>query len=262
MHVLISLPYSPWSERARWALDHHRVSYRIQRYAPVVGEPALRVRLRRLTGRITVPVFVVDGGHALDDSVAIARFADAHGHGAPLFPLEKLAAIERWVALSDRGLDAGRVLSLTRLLGDDEGVSELVPKSLRTILPSAAPRIGAWGVRRTLFKYTRHLAPGYDARATLTAVLDELRAHVGRGTDGTLLGAFTYADVAMTQVLAFVKPPTFGLRIGRASRRSFVDDALASAYKDLLAWRDALYERHRPRDPDDKRAARRDASQS
>ena len=35
---LYSLVYSPWSEKARWALDHHRIAYRRVRYEPVIGE--------------------------------------------------------------------------------------------------------------------------------------------------------------------------------------------------------------------------------
>jgi hypothetical protein len=35
--------------------------------------------------------------------------------------------------------------------------------------------------------------------------------------------------------------------LGEASRRSFTDAEFAVRYADLLGWRDALYEAHRPR---------------
>jgi hypothetical protein len=45
----------------------------------------------------------------------------------------------------------------------------------------------------------------------------------------------------MTQVLAFVDPPTVGLRIGKASRRSFTRDELRERYADVIRWRDDIY---------------------
>jgi glutathione S-transferase len=60
-----------------------------------------------------------------------------------------------------------------------------------------------------------------------------------------MLGTFSFADIAAAQMLAFVSPPTKGLRIGNASRRTCSSPGLAARYQDLLAWRDAVYERHR-----------------
>ena len=57
---------------------------------------------------------------------------------------------------------------------------------------------------------------------------------------------FSFADIAMAQVLGFVAPPARGLRIGRNNREAFHDPELAPRYADLVAWRDALYEAHRP----------------
>jgi glutathione S-transferase len=82
-----------------------------------------------------------------------------------------------------------------------------------------------------------------------TGVLDELRVALARapakGEPKTLLGTFTFADIAMAQVLACVSPPTRGLRLGRASRRAFTDLALRERYADLVAWRDAIYAAYR-----------------
>ena len=51
--------------------------------------------------------------------------------------------------------------------------------------------------------------------------------------------------VAKGEVLAFVTPPSSGLRIGAHSRVSFTHPALAARFADLLAWRDALYAKYR-----------------
>jgi glutathione S-transferase len=81
------------------------------------------------------------------------------------------------------------------------------------------------------------------------AALDELRAALARSTSTpkTVLGTFTFADIAAAQMLSFVMPPSFGLRIGKHSRKGFTDPVLSKDYADLIAWRDALYEAHRPR---------------
>ena len=90
--------------------------------------------------------------------------------------------------------------------------------------------------------------PEIDPDATIAVGADPTDVAVTPdGTPRTLLGRFTFADVAMAQVLAFVEPPLFGLRIGRASRRSFTDPGMRERYADLLAWRDAVYGAHRPR---------------
>src|SRR5579862_2703814 len=112
MTELLGLPFSPWSEKARWALDVRRVPYTYRVYQPIVGEPALRMKVGRLRGKVTVPVLTTDDGTVLADSAAIARWADGRGEGAPLFPAEHAAAIARFIDLSERALDAARALTL------------------------------------------------------------------------------------------------------------------------------------------------------
>src|SRR4051812_46178482 len=90
--LFIQLPYSPWSERARWALDHHHVPYRAVEHVPMVFEPGLRAVTaaltrsgRRLFEKITVPM-LIDEGKVYPDSVAIAEHAEQVGSGSPLVP--------------------------------------------------------------------------------------------------------------------------------------------------------------------------------
>ncbi|MFO0749658.1 MAG: glutathione S-transferase N-terminal domain-containing protein [Myxococcota bacterium] len=246
--TLLHIAFSPWSEKARWALEARGVAYRSRHYQPLFGEPELRVRLRRWRGPVTVPLLVADG-ETLGDSFAIARWAAARGQGPDLFPPGSDEAMARWNALSERGLAAGRGLSLARVLESKDALRELVPKPLRRVLGPAGPVVAAGGVRRTLRKYG---ATRGDHRAALVEVLDALRAGLaavaGRadGARSLLPGhAFTYADIAMAQVLAFVTPPASGLRVGRHNRHAFTDAELAAGYADLLAWRDDLYTRHR-----------------
>jgi glutathione S-transferase len=251
MPELLGLSYSPWTEKARWALDVRGVSYDYRQYQPLIGELALRRKLGRWSGPVSVPVLTDDRGVAHSDSEVIARWADERGTGPKLFPTEHDARIRELVALSERALDAGRSLSLIRMLEDDEALTEMIPKALRGPLGPLGPRIGGQGVRRTLRKYGGHLATRAEHESRVAALLEEIRAVLDRAPAGagpkTLLGSLTFADIAVSQALGFVAPAAFGIRIGRASRRAFTDPALAARFPDLLAWRDALYDAHRPR---------------
>jgi glutathione S-transferase len=188
-------------------------------------------------------------GTVYDDSAKIARFADAHGEGPTLFPKDSVAAIEHWIEVSERALEAGRALSLECTLKDDDALAELLPRGLRRRLRGFGPRAAALGVRRTLRKYAARERSLDAHRDTTRAALGKLRAALERSTTSpkTLLGEFTFADIAASQMLAFITPPTFGLKLGKANRRSFTDPEFAREYADLIAWRDALYDAHRPK---------------
>jgi glutathione S-transferase len=253
MVELLGLVYSPWTEKARFALDARRVRFRFRGYTPLLGEPGLRLKTRRPTGTVTVPVLTRDDGEVLADSLAIARWADTQGAGPRLFPPGREAEVVKFVDLSERALAAGRGLSLLRMLDDGEALKEMVPKALRRPLGPVATALGRAGVKRTLAKYGVRGDAREPHEAELGRCLDALRAALaaapapeGAGPR-TLLGGLTFADLAMAQAHAFVEPPAFGLRLGHASRRSFTDPALSARYADLVTWRDALYEAHRPR---------------
>jgi glutathione S-transferase len=251
MPELLALPFSPYSEKARWALDVRRVPYRYRVYSPLLGEPALRLKVRRLRGAVTVPVLTTDDGHTLTDSTEIARWADGRGDGPVLFPEEHRTTIAHFVALSERALDAGRALNLTRTLRDEEALDELVPRQLRSA-GAVARRLAAFGVWRTLRKYGAHRVALEAHRRTVTDALDELRAALARAGEGgggprTLLGGLTFADIAASQAVTLAKPPSFGLKLGPGGRRCWTDPEFCDRYADLVAWRDALYDRYRPR---------------
>src|SRR5262245_37961692 len=105
MRTLIAEYFSPWSEKARWALDHHGLAYKYREHLPLLGEPLLRLRARRLTGRVSVPVLVTPEG-VLADSFAIARHADELGRAPALFPRGCEAEVAGWNARSEAALAA------------------------------------------------------------------------------------------------------------------------------------------------------------
>lgn len=247
MNELLGLPYSPWTEKAKWALDARRVPYRYRMYQPLIGEPALRIKTGRWRGNVTVPVMTDDRGRVYDDSAKIARFADSVGEGPVLFPSEHDAAIGHWIDTGERALNAGRVLSLHRTLQNPEALREMVPRGLRNALGGLATSVGRMGVERTLGKYGASAQSITEHTRIVRSCLDELRAALAKSDGKTVLGTFTFADVAATQMLSFVSPPAFGLKLGKESRKGFTDEAIAKDYADLVTWRDAIYEAHRPK---------------
>lgn len=250
MNELLAISFSPWSEKARWALDARGVAYTERAYQPVIGEPELRLKLRRLAGRVSVPVLLTHH-KAIADSGDIARHAEVIGSGASLFPKGREAEVAHYDALSQRALEAGRGLALSRMANDDEALREQVPKALRKTLGPLGLSLARWGVERVRRKYGADLASAAQHEAALREVLEILRADLAKAPPGeprTLLGTFSFADIAMAQVVFTVSPPvSAALRIGKASRRSFETPTLGAEFADLLAWRDALYARYRQR---------------
>ena len=242
--TLLHISFSPWSERARWALDARGIDVKHREYLSVIGELGLRKQLGKWSGKVSVPVLFTGDG-AISDSFDIARWADAHGTGPTLFPAGKDSAVRHWNERSETALAAGRAVSLTRVLANNDALDELTPKPLRAF-GAASRAVTRFAVARTRNKYDGGARSDTEHGAVLTAVLDELRAALGGDPTATLLGEFSYADITAAQALTFVSPvDRKHLRIGAANRTAFTNVDLVARYPDLLEWRDTLYARHR-----------------
>lgn len=251
MNEFLALPYSPWSEKARWALDYAQTDYTERLYQPMLGEPALRIRLKKWSGPVGVPaLFTPDV--SLGDSYDIAHWADQNGSGT-LFPEKFAKDIQQYNTLSERGLAAGRALSMARLVKDPDAALEVVPPLLRKSLGSIAARLGKTGLERTRRKWGATDDELQSSRRLVTRILEQLRADLAKvdgsnqpGKPKTLLGNhFTYADIAMAQLLSFVSPEARALRLFDATRRAFFDAELADRFADLVEWRDGVYDAYR-----------------
>lgn len=241
--VLTAMPFSPWSEKARWALDHHRIGYTLEVYTPMLSEPALRWRLRRARGKVTVPVLFAEG-EAYTDSFDIAEYAERRGAGPPLFRRGLERAIAGWNQVSEAAMRAGRALVSFRVADDPqaraEALPDLVPRPLRRPLDPVA-RVGVLYLK----KKHRFGDDEHVNRALLRARLGELRDALSDGRRH-LLGEFSYADIAMATALQFVSPvDDRHIRLGPATRRAWTDLDLAGELTDLIEWRDQLYAERR-----------------
>lgn len=242
---LLVLPISPWSERARWALDHHGLAYERQVHVPFLGERRLRRLVGPGPGRATVPVLVA-GDRVLKESWDIARYADEVGQGAPLFPAGREAEIRRWAQLADEVMGMGRGLVTFRMLESPEALDET--------LPPAVPALVRWLLRPVSRYATRWFANKYGlTSAALPEQAQRVReglAQIRESLGGRpyLLDGFSYADIVLATSLQGVSPVgDEHWRLGPATRAAWTQPELAASFADLIAWRDQIYARHRRR---------------
>ncbi|HSA59422.1 MAG TPA: glutathione S-transferase N-terminal domain-containing protein [bacterium] len=245
MPELYGIAYSPWTAKARWALDHHKIPYRYHEHLILFGMPELRWRLRRFCGDVTVPAFTA-GNTRIMDSFEIARHVDVTGSGTPLFPEGRLPEVREINRLSEKALDCARAFTIFRILKDDgaqeEALPRFVPRSLRRRLRWMAP-IGARYIARE-FGVWRKTAAGYEE--DYREVLESLRRKLKDSGGAYLLGRFSFADIAAAMAMQGVDPVDHpSLPMGPATRRIWRHPRLSEDYKDLIAWRDGIFARHR-----------------
>lgn len=101
MHRLITIRFSHYAERARWALDRARIAYREEPHLPLLHFPAVVLATRGRAGRAdkasspySTPVLITDDGRALRDSGDIVRYA-AEQSGEDLHPVPEVAEVEQ-----------------------------------------------------------------------------------------------------------------------------------------------------------------------
>jgi glutathione S-transferase len=244
IRVFTAIPFSPWSEKARWALDHHHVDYREAPFMPVFGEFALRLRMRKPFGRITVPT-LQHGRLWLTDSFEIARYSDEIGDGPALFPTDRIAEISAWNQRSEAALAAGRAILMQGWASTPELATAALPPGLPPALKGLLEPFGRRRLDAFMAKYD--IREGDDSYQTaLAAELDELEKALSERR--YLIGdSFTYADITMALTLQQVAPvdPSYIVRMSGLGPAGMNIDTFTTRYAALIAWRDDLYARHR-----------------
>lgn len=241
MVELVGIGYSPWSHKAKWALEYCGIPFVYREYRPGLGALGLRWRLRRALGKVSVPVLfldtpLADGKDYVDGSYAIAQWA-----GGALFAGHDQAAILAWNDRCDRALEHGRARVISALIQSEAGLDEMAEGAAPKALAGAVRPLAKLIASNTLRKYQP--APPREALLEALAMADKARLAPG----AYMLGeTFSFADIAVACMLEVVEPvgDRFARR-GALARAMWRDPELAEAYRDLLGWRDALCERHR-----------------
>jgi glutathione S-transferase len=246
--TLWGLSVSPWTEKARWALDHHGVAYRYREHTPLLGEPALRWRTRgRAPGtRATVP-FLISERERITDSNAIARHAEQIGQGAPLFPAEHREAIESWQREVEATMHAARVLVVQALVDNADAQVETLPPQIPGPLRRPLRPLARAGARFLARKHDAGPQRVADSLRTLEQFAERVRAQLD-GHQYLVGDRFTWADISAAMVVNGFSGGVPGrLEKLPASKRTWTQPELVERFADLIAWRDQLYGEHRPR---------------
>jgi glutathione S-transferase len=97
-HRLITLAFSHYNEKARWALDRYAVPYREEPHMPFVCSLAVAIATRghggeadRTSSRYSTPVLMLNDGRVLSDSTDIVRFAADRDDS--LFPSSEVSGL-------------------------------------------------------------------------------------------------------------------------------------------------------------------------
>lgn len=239
--TLYAASFSPWSEKARWALQSSGVGFEEVGFTPLLSELSFRLKTSNFTRAISIPT-LTGAGQPIEDSLEIARWADRDRRW--LFPEQQVEAVEEWNYRCDAALAAGRILATRRVAGSEPARRESLPEPLRGALyPFFAP-LTDLGIAYLTRKYGFSDASAEGAEQSMRRTFDAGREAVGRGQAHPVGDSFTFADIALACSLHFVSPHP-SLRMGAATRAAFTQPALADEYADLLAWRDRCYELHR-----------------
>jgi glutathione S-transferase len=230
LDLLIGETFSPWTRKARWALDYCAVAYRYREYTPLLSEPRLRMQLGQWRGAVSVPVLLTADG-AVRGSFEIARHAAGMAGDGRLGDFQ---AIRPWDDVSEAGLASARTRVVRAIARNEEALDESirgVPAFLRPLPRAVTRRV----VERIDRKYA-HLAVPDGHRTALLA----LRRGLHDAGTGFLQAAFSYADITLCALLDAVAPDPEAIFPGDGQRACWHDDALAREFADLLRWRDSL----------------------
>ncbi|MDN3918978.1 glutathione S-transferase family protein [Roseateles violae] len=202
--VLITMPHSHYSEKARWALDWLNLPYREEPHVPLLH----RLATGRHGGR-SVPL-LRHGATRLTDSADIVRHADAICGGDLLYPREEALRreVERLQARFDDELGPH-----TRRWA----YAQLLPQQrlLRRVMSRGVPRLEAWLLPLLLPAVVRlirsafRITPESTQRslARVRELFEEVGAMLRDGRRYLVGGRFTAADLSFAALAAPVLFP-------------------------------------------------------
>lgn len=243
---LVYIPYSPWSEKARFALDYCGVEYTRKPFTLMLDDWSVRLKLKRPFKNFTIPILFLPNGQAIEDSCTLAQSLPEVSR--TLFKPEHLSEILEINQLCERLLDAGRVLASQTVLHNRDAMLEnippFVPKALRPYLLS----IVHFGIYTLDQQFGVLAKDAKTQRELMHADLLKLRTIIQnkRGPQGTLFESFSFGDIAAAGALHFIKPVQHPkIKISPHTRAAMTQTDFAQEFADLLQWRDQLYAQFR-----------------
>ena len=199
--TLVTIPFSHYCEKARWALERAGVPFVEKAHLPFFHAAAVR----RAGGTRQVPILVTDGT-VVPDSTTILRHADQRlAEPDRLFPSDaKIASeVERLVALADEKIGpATRRIAYFHLLPDREALATLIARNAtgyEARLAAFCQPLLAFGIRKGV---GIDRARAERSQATLDATLDAFDALLADGRRYLAGDRFTAADLTLAALAA------------------------------------------------------------
>jgi glutathione S-transferase len=211
--LLVTIPFSHYCEKARWALDRAGVDYVEQGHVP--GFHRLAVK-RAKSRKTSVPVLVADGA-TLDDSSDILAWADGKAPaGRELYPRDDAA--RREVLALEEHLDEELGPHIRRVM-----YFHLLPRPGLT-LGLMDQRTPGWqrGILRVMFPLLRagmrrfmdiDARTADESRGRTLRVFDDVEKRLEGGRRYLVGDAFTAADLTLAALAGpAVTPPEHSVR--------------------------------------------------
>ncbi len=237
--TLYGLRMSPWTERARWALDHHGVAYTYHEHLPMLGEVLLRLKARRK--KATVPL-LADGDRIVMGSFEIAKHAEGIGRGAALFPSGTDVEMRHWADVAERLSRAGRTLLMERLSGDRVAQADLLPGAFPSAVRTTLAPMAGLGLRFIASKHEIARDVGSEIEHVLRPLLQEVQERVSGRT--YVFASLSFADIALASCMQVLRARPWP-KVPEALLDAWTNESLANEFEPLLKWRDAIYDKHR-----------------
>ena len=233
--TLYALHYSPWSQRALWALEHHHIDFQYREHMPFLGEFALRHRGRTagIQGRVTVPMLFL-AEKVFSDSWDIICYADQVGTGDSL--RTEQSEVAKWAHRLEPAYDAARRRVTRRTLESKPALTEAAAGAVPSWLAGPSRPLAALGARFIARKY-QFDPKGADNQQPLIEGLKAIREALGDGP--FIYETFTAADIVAASLVTTVKPYIYPT-LGPATRAVWTDEELAERFSDLVTWRNKL----------------------
>lgn len=249
MGELYYLHLSPWSEKARWAMDLSNYNYTKINFTPMITTPIVRIRCRNFTRKVTAPT-LISNQLCISDAYDIAQFVNnknsgVHNPSVDLFPCELKSQIDEFDNLSNQILQAGRALVCIRMKNHRGAklmsLAPVIPSAIRPIMLPVA----TMGLYYFKAKYGFNWNKREEYIETMRLGLRKVKKQLTNSGD-YLLGKFTYADIAIAVTLQMIEP--IGKKyipLDSDTESCWKTPELKEEFFDLIEWRNRIYQKHR-----------------
>ncbi len=242
---LVGISMSPWSEKARWVLDHYQVPYRYREHIIMLGMPALAARLGLRGSEITLPL-IIDGENVVLDSFEIAQYVDQCSGGG-LIPEGTLPEIRHLNLLCDHVLDGSRALMMENLLRDPEIQAASLPPFIPGFLRRPLRFMARMGTEYVQSEFDTHRKAPVVYSGEMSHALIGLDTALERAGGRYLIGEkFSLADILGAVAVGGILPAEpMRQRMGPVLTRAWTQEVMIERFGRLIEWRDRIYLEHR-----------------